>query len=110
MQPSSQPSSQPTSRPTSSHPTSVPSSAPSKYPTTTQPTLKGDTNPPTDYPTSMPSYDLTYEGDVSYQAYLSTEAQYTATAQSFTFGSFYYKGTTPEGTCDAWESFKANVL
>ncbi|KAJ1430691.1 REJ domain-containing protein [Ochromonadaceae sp. CCMP2298] len=83
---------------------------PSKYPTTTSPTENGDTTSPSRYPTAAPSYNLQFLKDPIYLGYKDAKTHYEAISDSYTFSSFYYKGTTPEGGCSDWGSFKKNDL
>jgi hypothetical protein len=108
--PTSQPSSQPSFNPTSSVPTTAPSSPPSKSPSTTHPSNKGATNRPTNNPSSGPTYDLQYKTDLTYLQYLKRVDASLKIPNSFTFGTFFFKGHFFEGKCDAWKSFTDNSL
>ncbi len=97
-------------RPTSSRPTGVPSGAPSKAPSTSNPTQPGDTNPPTSHPTAAPSYDLDYQSHFTYENFLIARAGYVAVTNSFTFGTYFYKGLTPSGQCSDWSYYAGSTL
>jgi hypothetical protein len=88
----------------------VPSAAPSKYPTTTMPTKNGDTNPPTSHPTAAPTYDRDYFSHFTYGNYLTTKSGYLAVPNSFTFATYYYKGSTINGLCNDWRAYAGKQL
>jgi hypothetical protein len=68
------------------------------------------TNPPTNYPSSAPSYDLRYQEHITFANYTREKAAYLATQNSFTFGSYYFKGLTADGQCTPWKSYVTNTL
>jgi hypothetical protein len=113
-QPTRQPSAQPTSHPTTSRPTSAPSASPTKYPTTTHPTLRGITNRPTSRPTGQPTYFTSdWQDSATYELYeedLSTILEVEGGEDGTAFGTFYYKGITPEGTCADWRQYTTTYL
>ena len=89
---------------------SVPSSSPSKYPTTSVPQQDGDTNAPSDFPTSAPTLDLDFTQHFTYLHFLSTLQSYSSMPNSFSFGTYYFKGLNVEGNCDEWTTFIDRTL
>ena len=97
-------------RPTSSRPTGVPSATPSKYPTTSAPTQDGETNEPSNYPTSGPTIDFEYTTHYTYIDYLRLRTKYNAVPDSYTYGTYYFKGLAVGPTCSDWNSYTTNTL
>eukprot|EP01040_Poterioochromonas_malhamensis_P013812 gene13813-15231_t len=111
--PSGQPSAQPVSRPTgqpSGAPSGQPSSQPSTHPSGQPSGKPRQTLPPSRYPTHQPTFDLKYESDEAYIKYLSWKRRFTNATSPFSFGTFYYKGLTVDGTCNDWTSFTQGQL
>ncbi len=77
---------------------------------TSKPTVDGDTNPPSRPPTAIPTVNMNYQLAPSYLDYVASLPKYTSISQSYTYGSYYYKGVTVDGTCSNWKSFTQNTL
>lgn len=88
----------------------MPSATPSKYPTTSAPTQDGETNEPSNYPTSGPTVDFNYLTHYTYRDYLRLRTKYNAVPDSYTYGTYYFKGLSVGPTCSDWNSYTTNTL
>lgn len=63
------------------------------------------------YPTGKPTYNVdNFRDSTAWKYYQGNLTSLSLVSNSYTFGSFFYKGFTKDGTCNRWTDFVENQL